>query len=205
MPNWCWSQVHICTDEEKLNKLYEEMKKALSSNKLGADFGNEWLGNLLVYTGMDSEEVIHGHIGCRGSITDYGIDDNGELIMNLETAWNPQFGAIKKFIEFVLGEDAEYDFYYTAEESGCGLFCSNEDDMIDTYQIDTFDADEALDHLVAFYSYTTEDDLHRGLVEYLGHDGEFEDLLEEASKKAEEEGRGLYFNKYEYIDWLDFT
>jgi len=205
MPNWCWSQVHISTDEEKLNKLFGEMSIALSSNPLGADFGNEWLGNLLVYTGMDKDEVISGHIGCRGSITDFGIDDNGELMMNLETAWNPQFGAIKKFIEFVLGKDAEYGFRYTAEESGCGLYCSNDDEVIDTYHIDAWDCDDALDHLIAFYSYTTEDDLKCGLEEYLGHDGEFDDLMEEATAKAEEDGRGLYFNKYDYIDWHDFT
>ena len=203
MPNWCWSQVHISADAGKLNKLEEAMKKALSKEDT-SDFGNEWLGNLLIYTGMDSDEVASGSIRCRGSVTDFGRDENGELMMNLETAWNPQFGAIKRFIEFVLGEDAEYDFRYTAEEEGCELFCSNDDEVVDTYYIDAWDADEALEYLVAYYSYLPEEDLHKGLVEYLGHDGDFEKLLVEAEVKADTDGCGCNFHKYEYVDWLDF-
>ena len=216
MPNWCWSQVHISTDEEKLNKIYEEMKKALSSNKLGADFGNEWLGNLLVYTGMDKDEVIHGHINCRGSITDFDIDDNGELMMNLETAWNPQFGAIKKFIEYVLGEDAEYDFRYTAEESGCELYCSNDDEVVDTYYIDAWNpnGDGDLDELHANYSYCDEETLTKGLIKFLEAkgllilDGSFEELCDRVKEAVEGEDREsgfVSFHKYEYVDWLDFT
>lgn len=212
MPNWCWSQVHISTDEEKLNKLYEEMKKALSSNPLGADFGNEWLGNLLVYTGMDKDEVIYGHIGCRGSITDFGIDDNGELMMNLETAWNPQFGAIKKFIEYVLGEDAEYDFRYTSEESGCELYCSNDDEVVDTYYIDAWNpnGDGDIDELAANYSYCDEETLTKGLIKFLEAKGlptagELRYRVKKAVEGEDRESGFISFHKYDYVDWLDFT
>ena len=215
MPNWCWSQVHISTDEEKLNKIYEEMKKALSSNPLAASFGNKWLGNLLVYTGMDKDEVLYGNIRCRGSIADYGIDDNGELMMNLDTAWNPQFGAIKKFIEYVLGEDAEYDFQYTAEESGCELYCSNEDEVVDTYYIDAWNpnGDGDLDELCANYSYCGEETLTKGLIKFLEAkglptDGSFEELcdrVKEAVEGEDCENGFVSFHKYDYVDWLDFT
>ena len=220
MPNWCWSQVHISTDEEKLNKLYEEMKKALSSNPLGADFGNEWLGNLLVYTGMDKDEVLHGHINCRGSITDYDIDENGELMMTLETAWSPQFGAIKAFIEYVLDdendEDAkyDYDFRYTAEESGCELYCSNEDGTVGAYYIDAWNPndDADMDALSANYSYCYEDDVKRGLIKFLEAkglptDGSFEELCDRVKKAFEGEdceNGFVSFHQYDYVDWTDF-
>lgn len=220
MPNWCWSQVHISTDEEKLNKIYEEMDKALSSNPLGADFGNEWLGNLLVYIGMSKDEVISGPINCRGSITEYDIDDNGELVMNLETAWSPQFGAIKAFIEYVLNdendEDAkyDYDFRYTAEESGCELYYSNDDETVGTYYVDIWNpnGDSDLDGLYENYSYCDEETLTEGLIKFLEAkglptDGTFEELCDRVQKsvKGEDCENGYVgFHKYEYADWYDF-
>ena len=207
MPNWCYSRVWIKTDEQSARKLYDALNEALDIEPQE----NTWLGKLLIFTGVsveDAEDAEKCGVQCRGSIENYELECNkgslsGEVRIEMCSAWKPQFGALKRFVDYVL-DDAFYLVEYNAEEDGCGAYFAN-DDSADKWQICYSGEHSGLQALEALYNFCCDEDVREGLAAVVGEYGKLEDLIEKASALAEEDGGFLEMHKYQYADWTDFT
>lgn len=143
MPNWCFTNLKIESDNKSvIEKIGKAMEDALSKRYLPDEpyYLDNWLGNLLCYTGMTVEEVNESEIRCRGSV-DYLETAGDEIVMDLSTAWSPQLGAVKKFLEHLEVPEDSVHLFYTAEEPGCDIFCTNDPDIEGTYTLDDCDSD----------------------------------------------------------------
>ena len=143
MPNWCFTNLKIESDDKSvIDKIGKAMEDALSKRYLPDEpsYFDNWLGNLLCYTGMSVKEVGDSEIRCRGSV-DYLDTEGDEIVMDLSTAWCPQLGAVKKLIEYLGISEDEYELIYTAEEPGVDLFCTNDPVIEGTYTLDDFESD----------------------------------------------------------------
>lgn len=209
MPNWCFSDVEIISSKENIDILEGHFKKALSSNPLEADFGNNWLGNLLYYIGLPEEQVIHGSPRCRGSILYFNRDtDNDETIrLQTESAWSPHLQCIKMFVDHFVNED-DVDIFYTAEESGCGLYYTNDLYFDGRVYVDyaeySDDFPTELARLLDHCCDAEEKYVVEALSKYLGHEGTLYELAEEINDQLEETDAGyVSLNIYEYVELSD--
>lgn len=133
MPNWCMSVVTFHGENaEKFGKLIDEWT---SESLPDVDFGNNWLGNCLVKSGvMSFEEAAYGDIRCRGTIDYVEYTDDEELTMETSSAWSPAI-AMWELINDELGLDLS--IVYTAEEPGCELYWTNDSAVEGTWMYDT--------------------------------------------------------------------
>ena len=119
MPNWCDTTYKCVGDLKEVKSLYRMLKcidKRDSSIKENG-FGKWWLGNLVIKLGGDWEKYP-----CRGEITGYSIDGN-VLTIEQYTAWHEQEG-VREIIE---KKFPSIKVYYREEESGCGVYYTNDD------------------------------------------------------------------------------
>ena len=196
MPNWCTSIVTIKTSSEKSADILEEkFGKAMSSNPAKADFGNRWLGNLLLQIGMPKDDVIHRtSLRCRGQILYMLREDEKMISLATETAWEPMIECIRKFVDTYV-DDA--DIFYVAEESNMGIFWTNDPDVVGNVWVDYEDVSAETEELLASIQDEKEKDAAKAFEEYLGHSGKLEDLAEEL---AENEDAFISVHTYEYVD-----
>ena len=147
MPNWCYSNITIYhNDEEKLkaffNKIEEWRKKPFKENDFDT-YTLGWLGNIVGNSGLaewkareNGREDFVPNIACRGSLQTFELDGN-RININTETAWVPMLDMWQRLVDKYL---PDADIWYTAEESGCGLYCTNDPDVIGKYYIDLWES-----------------------------------------------------------------
>lgn len=148
MPNWCSNNITIChNDNEKLKALYENIKKwsKKTYHDNGFDYpkcGSYWLGNIVGNAGLsewnNERNDFVPNIRCRGSLNDLSYED-GHIHIRTETAWEPMLLMWDKLREKYL-PDAE--IWFNAEESGCGLYATNDPDIIGTFYVDVWEPPE---------------------------------------------------------------
>lgn len=157
MPNWCFTNITMTGQAEKVQFLYDKIKEWTSKDYTQNGFGNNWLGNIVLGSGIATEKDIDERDAtrCRGTIINLEIDfldpcaigfyfgltrhQNAALKIQTETAWNPMMKMWSMINErYNLG----LDITYTAEEPGCELYLTNDPDIADTYIIDAYDMDE---------------------------------------------------------------
>lgn len=118
MPNWCDCTYKCVGDLKEVRSLYKALKyidkRKTSTIKNG--FGKWWLGNLVVKLGGNWEKYR-----CRGEITYYELDGN-VLTICQSTAWCEQ-ERVRRIIE---EKFPSIKVYYREEESGCGVFYTND-------------------------------------------------------------------------------
>ena len=140
MPNWCST---IITFHGKNAKKLETLVDEWTKEKLpGVSdyFGENWLGNCLVNSGiMSFEEACYGNIRCRGTIDYLSYTDDEELTMETSTAWGPAI-TMWKIINDTLNLDLS--IVYTAEEPGCELYWTNDPVVKDTWMYEIINGDE---------------------------------------------------------------
>ena len=197
MPNWCFSQVNISDSREHIATIKDELSKAFASNPVGADFGNQWLGNLLLHIGMDKETVIHGDLDCRGSVS-YIFEGDDYIELEMESAWQPHLKCIQKFVE-THSDTARFKYY--ADEPGCELFWTNDPVYAGTVYTDVWLNDPKENMFYTGLSDNTKETAYRALKEHLG-EGSWDELC---AKAANVEGDDEYVNiyVYEYVDLDD--
>ena len=201
MPNWCATYISINGTKEQLDALNNAIDKATESNPLNADFGNSWLGNLLLYLGIDKDEVIYGDIRCRGYISYSEMvldDDTSQLIINTETAWVPM---LKPFLMMMEKYAPDAELIYTAEEPGTIVYCTNDPAEYD-YIID-FDStcfDQIPDGFDIGCNYMNEQTLRQSIIELT--DGKEEDSTEELIQifKKKYQHLSLFVNHYDFVE-----
>ena len=145
MPNWCFTDIKMTGEKEKVQFLHDKIEEWTSKDYMQNGFGNTWLGNIVLGSGIAIEEDIDKHDAprCRGSIVYTDIDlfdtNNAELTVQTETAWNPM---MKMWSMINEQYDLNLDIVYSAEEPGCELYLTNDPDIAGTYIIDAYDMDE---------------------------------------------------------------
>ena len=118
MPNWgdtCYKCVGDAKEVRSLHKVLKYINKRKTST-LKNGFGKMWLGNLVHKLGGNWEELR-----CRGEIIDYYLDGN-VLTINQNTAWCEQEG-VREIIQKAY---PSIKVYYMEQESGCGVFTTND-------------------------------------------------------------------------------
>lgn len=196
MPNWCYSSVNIRGPKDEIGKFDKQVKEACSSNPLKADFGDWWLGNLLLHLGYKDDDVVQGDIRCRGSIIDYDVsyeENYGDILLSVESAWGPHLGPIALMRDKYAPNCV---IVYVAEEPGTELYWSNNPDYYGCWHVDIFDyevKDLALLHDCEPFS---DEDLNRALEQILCHSGTTIELIQEIQVKYPD---SVCFDKYEYV------
>jgi len=118
MANWCYTSYVIDGKRKEVQSLFSKMNNLEKRRKPleGSDFGNTWLGNLVIKLGADWHEVY-----CRGAWSE--LDWNGSILrFNTETANGPM-NEVFKLIKSIY---PSLEIYYQAEEDGWGLFITND-------------------------------------------------------------------------------
>lgn len=197
MPNWCSTNIKVIgpgTDvmcHELGKALYETgIVSPFRKPKIKTDFEN-WLGRLLEYLGGYTEDEISYDMPCRGWITYCGLDED-TLEIDMESAWSPALEPIMLFKERY-APDAS--LLYTASEPGCGLYESNDPEVIGTYVIDNygeypeFEPDSCWD--------LSEKDLREILAKAMGEEITDDESTDELIKRASDKFEDISIFKYE--------
>lgn len=193
MANWCSTNIDIkCKKQDSAEKIYESFKKWLKSTKEGITDG--WIGNLLLNSGMmNSVEEIEKDYETRGTVTDLSVCSDTVLLYT-ETAWVPMLKAIRDVLDHFFYDDVT-DFWYTATEPGCEVYCSNDPDVAEKYVLETDDSlypDEWFE----------EADAIKTLTECLKTKGieTSSKTIEELQKEYDYLGIDLSVHQYDYIE-----
>lgn len=121
MPNWAYTQYHATGDKEQLKRLHSVMYELECMKSPGLHengFGSTWLGNLVIKFGGDWNKIY-----CRGSWDNLLLHDDGTVSFSVESAWDEP-DEVRNFIEMVF---PDIRFYYQCEESGMGIYTTNDD------------------------------------------------------------------------------
>lgn len=137
MPNWCYSSVTI--HSEKADVLEKELKEALSKNPAKAEFGNSWLGNLLLHLGHKTEDVRKENVArCRGSVDWWDRLAKDEISLQTESAWVPHLECVEMFAKHY---DLDAEVIYTADEPNKDIYWTNDPAVVGDIYVNS-NADE---------------------------------------------------------------
>jgi len=141
MPNWCYTDYYVTSEnEEGMKKVEELFKEATSKEKYPTDFGDIWLGNILIEAGIvdrdgiDSEDCPE----CRGTLDyfePYKADGKFGLRFATTTAWLPMFRMFKMVLDKLVGED-NWEVEYRSYDEFKNFITTNIPDEIGTYIYD---------------------------------------------------------------------
>ena len=124
MPNLCSTDYYVFGSKKELSDLNKKMERLENRKKslIKNDFGNTWLGNLVKSFGGDLEKVY-----CRGEwmCREYHKEKN-TLTFTTETAWR-EMDEWRKFIESCY---KTIKLLFVTEESGCGIYQTNDKDGV---------------------------------------------------------------------------
>lgn len=136
MPNWCFTKIYIeHQDSTKLNELYNFLREWTSKNYMENGFGTNWLGNIVLGSGIGTVDTDKAtDLSCRGTLDWYEVQD-GELVIDTETAWSPM---LKMWIKLIDKYLPGAKLFYTAEEEMNGVQCTNYPDLLGRYVIDYY-------------------------------------------------------------------
>lgn len=196
MPNWCYTDIDIYGEKEKVEFLHKKLEEWTSKNALENSFGTNWLGNILINSGVISADQLDKvpHPSCRGSLIYLDLDTNIEpaaLYVQTETAWGPM---LQMWIEVLQKYNLDLEIVYKAVETGCEIYFTNDPCMQGKYIIDLF---EQVDGAESDWE-ATEEEVKETLHKLLKTDDEdFEKLLQQFydSELCEK----MSINPWEYV------
>lgn len=204
MPNWCFTAAIVRSDDNcKLKSIYDKLNEWLvEDDKNKSDFGDGWIGNLAVHSGIlaSYDEINRIPIACRGSVEDVEFDGDS-IYIAMSTAWEPMLEALYRAIERNFGLDG-INIVYSAEECGNGVYLTNDDDVIGQYLVEIDDeAEREVKYAFGVVDYNMDTYSEEELIPILrrafgmcdSDDVDIEDLVDEAN-----EHEGITINKWEY-------
>lgn len=123
MPNWCNNSEIIVGPIDEIKVLYNKLVEWTSKEFIKTDFGEHWIGNIVIGAGFD-----HYDLECRGWIEDYftyqPLDDKEATIQfSSITAWSPVTDTWYKILD---RHAPDSDYYYCSEEPGSCIFETND-------------------------------------------------------------------------------
>ena len=185
MPNWCFNNITIKTKDEKTAEaLFKNIEEWTSKEFVPSDFGKMWLGNILGNSGIDKDPG-HSDVHCRGRICDYDIQGD-TVTLQTESAWDP---AISMWFLLIDEMYPGSEVTYTAEESSCDIYWTNDKEVDGTYIIDSSN-----DELESEWEVSKENTV-KILQKFLSTD---ESDIEKLIDLAEEEDVNVH--KYEFVN-----
>ena len=135
MPNWCYTNITINGNENDLKVFNKLLDQWTSRDYMKNGFGHNWLGNIVLGSGIGTVDINpETDIRCRGVITQKQLCDD-MLDIQTETAWGPMLDMWVKLVEKFI---PDADITYAAEEGGCGIFCTNDPDLVGKYVVDSW-------------------------------------------------------------------
>lgn len=158
MPNWCYTNINIChNDKNKLKDFFDKVeewrKKPYKTNDFDT-YSLGWLGNIVGNSGLaewkvkeNGREDFVPSISCRGSLQTFELHENS-INIDTETAWGPMLEMWRLLCDKYL---PGADIYYTAEESGNGLYQTNDPNVDGTYYIDIWEPPEEFEDEESMY------------------------------------------------------
>lgn len=120
MPNWCDTSYVIEGPKEDLEKI----QNAIKNHKVRKNSADSWEGNILDELGIkfnESNAHMRGFIDWEGDLT-VG-DDYVTLNFYAQEAWNKT-----DFSRYLEDAFPEITIYWKAEEPGCGIYETNDDE-----------------------------------------------------------------------------
>ena len=204
MPNWCYTEISIYhNDKEKLEAFYKKIDEWRQKPYKKNDFDLYtlgWLGNIVGNSGLaewkvreNGREDFVPNINCRGSLQTFELQD-GQIYITTETAWGPMLEMWRLLCEKYL-PDAE--IYFTAEESGNGLYETNDPDVLGTYYIDLWEPPE--EFIDETSEYEADEDYVVGFLQRVLKTDESD--IDKLLKMADDiEDQWFSINKWEYCD-----
>ena len=194
MPNWCATDISInCNNKDKLNKLYSNLLDWTSKNFVDSDFGNNWLGNIVGFSGI-SDPLSEESPRCRGYITAINEPSEDQLYIQTETAWCPMVNMWIQVCDKYLGKD-EYDIEYVAEEPGCGLYLTNDPALSGSYYVEP-SCEEGVDPIIEYSEYELNKE---NLINYIQ---KALNTTETDFSKLEEQFNKLDVKPFYYSEWV---
>ena len=198
MPNWCMTRYEVIDTKKSLDNLEKKLHEALSDNPLKADFGNGWLGNLMLFIGVSEDTVVHGTANCRGELYDIERTSDYFLSFWVESAWSPANECVSTFVK-TFAPNAS--ILYVAEESGCELYWTNDPDVLGTVHIDRWEDGEGTipEHLRFLFegeNEVSQDELFKNLAPIYGC-LPLDALIARAEADVKEPSY-LYMNTYDF-------
>lgn len=140
MANWCTTCLRIKhKSEEDCDKFLKDLRKWRKGDFVDTDEG--WLGFVCVNSGIATYEkdgvfLKNGEsIFCRGTV-DEGERMGDTAVLMMESAWSP---AMRMWLLILEKHYPEARITYWAEETGCGLYATNDSYLAGTFEIDVFD------------------------------------------------------------------
>ncbi len=138
MPNWCYTDISISRPAKDggVKELYDKLLEATArDSSVENDFGKMWLGNIVEK--LLKEDPVSGGYECRGTLCQFDMTEaEDEINLGTETAWGPM---LKMWLDIIDKYCPGAEFVYTAEESGNGLYQTNDPDYIGKYYVDSWE------------------------------------------------------------------
>lgn len=133
MPNFAITNLTFNGPDAR--KLYDNVKHWTSFSTLETDFGDMWLGNIAINSGLVNAEHINDPDTprCRGYICDISEFDDDCFEVQEETAWVPMTNVWQRVVD-LYNYDVEITF--VGEESGNQVYLSNDPIYVGKYNVD---------------------------------------------------------------------
>ena len=144
MPNWCSTTIEFSGDETAIIDFYKRLTEYTSKEFVKSDFGNWWLGNIVLGFGFTVDKPDSP--SCRGYLVGTGIylSEDNILRVTTETAWVPMLHMWRMIIDkHYSTEDSDnlINMTWVAEEFGCDLYYTND---ISIWGCDSFYVDSCI-------------------------------------------------------------
>lgn len=198
MANWCSTHITLnCNNEDDAKFVFKNIENWISYTNVKNSWGNNWLGNVLVNSGLYTTKDLNAPNipRCRGEIAylDISVD---QVIIETETAWTPMLQMWREICDNLFPEKVN-EIIYMAEEPGCELYFTNDPAEDDNWVLDTLEN--------TLYG-LSESQLREALLEYLpkevrewhDHD-EIHELAELCRKMLTDEDDYLSIHKFEFV------
>lgn len=140
MPNWCYTEINIHHNNKKeLKKFYNLIQKWTSKNYKENGVGLQWLGNIVGNSGIGTiDKRQNTDLFCRGKLNYIELNEDN-ISLGTETAWEPMLQMWLKLLEKYL---PNAEFIYSAEEYNCALYITNDPNIVNKYNVATWDIDD---------------------------------------------------------------
>lgn len=143
MPNWCFTDIDFKGKAAHVIFLYSKIKEWTEENQTENGFGLNWLGNIVIGSGIATAETIDDKTTprCRGAIVYDSlnmIDNVPTLSIQTETAWVPMIRMWQKIIDKY---DLGLEIKYVSTEPGCEVFWTNDKEYVGKYVVDLFESE----------------------------------------------------------------
>lgn len=146
MPNWCVTDIEVSGKKDELSKLYD-LINTWGQKSLDGDSNEDYcffrfkdvveLTDIVKYAEIFTDDKLNS-LSIRGNLEDMQIQNDGSLLIRVTTPWNPMLLMWVRIFDKYL---TDYTMYYMSEESGEGIYITNNPKYIGTYNFDVFDYD----------------------------------------------------------------